>query len=939
MNRPSRLKLSDVNPNLICVLCGGYFIDATTIVECLHSFCKTCIVRYLETSKYCPICDVQVHKTKPLQNIRADHTLQNIVYKLVPGLYQNEMKQRQEFYACHPEVPPTSEYDAGAINEETSCIYCPDETVALCLEYSGKASSSLSVDGAKLDHLFPPLSKDCHPHRRYFRCPAAVTVSHLKKLLRSKYGVSADHRVDIMYNDELLKEEYSLMDVAYIYLWKRKGFMRFTYRIFEWPHKRRRLDHERYKTVPNFVMDAAKSELLGNVSEIKAVEDRKQDSERLVHDQVPSVSELNVKASEMTKANCDTCVDRGGTAVSAPSGEEWKEVQLQISENGIMSVRNMDDLVSAVEGGLLSGAFNETVISSGKAEENGGELGKSELDNAVPAGKEGAKSSGKIKEIPKNCKGATGDDQKTMQCGSAHPEDAVVKSVSPVENNYVSTPSTPTLPAKTIGLDRTSGLRACASGVRFSFPKKELSSKPKDMNNKEMGGEIGASMPSLECLSPLNSCPQPCTTRTASTVTPNVSLTPIPPSVVACNSPPSPAIPKRSNSAPVGYKTLKTPPKTWNPSIPRARVLANHSSFGKSNVGNLNGNIGLAGQSTPSKADGRMDGKVNSVGVEGAGCGAVRLPPTSSPKPLRFFKIRNNMPRYLGNPSSGVKPMYSVHPGAGGGVAPVTPKPSLPSPKVDLKASPAAPPLATSTSIECKVEKSPTLTTKVAFPVTPMSRSSHKPPSGATTTAAASHPPPSPPLLLQTPPVVASHASSAQLPMSRTTTTTTQSMPPPISTMSSSGYHPSLPPIISMKFGQSRSTPAERALSQTPPPPPPAVQRVPASLHNFHHPVTPIHLLQHRQTPKTPGKLNGEISNGSSGGDARTFAKSEKSIDGPPVPKVASPPPEALKAKAEPSREVAKKEPVNGQIEGNGVPALIPPPPVVDGKSMAPSKC
>ena len=32
--------------------------------------CKMCIVRYLETSKYCPICDVQVHKTKPLLNIR-----------------------------------------------------------------------------------------------------------------------------------------------------------------------------------------------------------------------------------------------------------------------------------------------------------------------------------------------------------------------------------------------------------------------------------------------------------------------------------------------------------------------------------------------------------------------------------------------------------------------------------------------------------------------------------------------------------------------------------------------------------------------------------------------------------------------------------------------------------------------------------------------------
>lgn len=151
MHRTTRIKITELNPHLMCVLCGGYFIDATTIIECLHSceqnssnfisfnffmgqnqlispeaakceicwikfkhsqssffsaakciscscsllnsiwllrkcfqissdinsffficfaVCKMCIVRYLETSKYCPICDVQVHKTKPLLNIR-----------------------------------------------------------------------------------------------------------------------------------------------------------------------------------------------------------------------------------------------------------------------------------------------------------------------------------------------------------------------------------------------------------------------------------------------------------------------------------------------------------------------------------------------------------------------------------------------------------------------------------------------------------------------------------------------------------------------------------------------------------------------------------------------------------------------------------------------------------------------------------------------------
>lgn len=35
----NRVKLREVNPHLVCVLCHGYFVDATSIAECLHS-CK-----------------------------------------------------------------------------------------------------------------------------------------------------------------------------------------------------------------------------------------------------------------------------------------------------------------------------------------------------------------------------------------------------------------------------------------------------------------------------------------------------------------------------------------------------------------------------------------------------------------------------------------------------------------------------------------------------------------------------------------------------------------------------------------------------------------------------------------------------------------------------------------------------------------------------------
>jgi hypothetical protein len=117
MHQVSKLQITKLNPHLTCLLCGGYFIEATTIIECLHSceylkfcwknglvyitlkfsclVCKSCIVRYLETNKFCPVCEVQVHKTKPLLNIRSDQTLQDIVYKLVPGLFQRKWIQLQ----------------------------------------------------------------------------------------------------------------------------------------------------------------------------------------------------------------------------------------------------------------------------------------------------------------------------------------------------------------------------------------------------------------------------------------------------------------------------------------------------------------------------------------------------------------------------------------------------------------------------------------------------------------------------------------------------------------------------------------------------------------------------------------------------------------------------------------------------------------------------
>lgn len=241
--RTRRIKIIDLNPHLMCVLCGGYYIDATTIIECLHSFCKTCIVRYLETSKFCPICDVQVHKTKPLLNIRSDQTLQDIVYKLVPGLFQREMKRRRDFYAKHPHdddrgLNPRSNEERGEVESDfPRNIFMPDEFISIALEYSESGGISNSPD--KDEHR----EKSLHICRHYLRCPVYITVAHIKKLVRAKYNLSTEHRVDILFSQDNLNDGFMLMDITYMYAWKRKGPLKLFFRIFEQPPKRLKTYH------------------------------------------------------------------------------------------------------------------------------------------------------------------------------------------------------------------------------------------------------------------------------------------------------------------------------------------------------------------------------------------------------------------------------------------------------------------------------------------------------------------------------------------------------------------------------------------------------------------------------------------------------------------------------------------------------------------------
>ncbi|GMS95642.1 hypothetical protein PENTCL1PPCAC_17817, partial [Pristionchus entomophagus] len=95
------LPLEKFNLQITCSICKGYFIEATTVTECLHTFCKSCLLAHFEEGHTnCPKCDIVIHQSHPYQYVSFDRTMQDIVDKLIPGLMDEEKERKKEHKAA-----------------------------------------------------------------------------------------------------------------------------------------------------------------------------------------------------------------------------------------------------------------------------------------------------------------------------------------------------------------------------------------------------------------------------------------------------------------------------------------------------------------------------------------------------------------------------------------------------------------------------------------------------------------------------------------------------------------------------------------------------------------------------------------------------------------------------------------------------------------------
>lgn len=182
------IKLSTLNEHISCLICKGYLIEATTIIECLHTFCRTCIVKHLKEHNTCPKCKQVIHQSHPLNYISFDRTMQDIVYKLVPSLER-----------------PKDNNNNLAKNESKNQTYYNEN-----IDYH-RNDEQINIQ------IMPHSSFDVKPLRRpYLRVSSLATVTHLKKFISLKLYGDADRykEFDLLCNDNILGNDHNLKFIS-----------------------------------------------------------------------------------------------------------------------------------------------------------------------------------------------------------------------------------------------------------------------------------------------------------------------------------------------------------------------------------------------------------------------------------------------------------------------------------------------------------------------------------------------------------------------------------------------------------------------------------------------------------------------------------------------------------------------------------------------------
>ncbi|OVA05332.1 zinc finger protein [Macleaya cordata] len=127
---------------MTCPLCNKLLKEATTISECLHTFCRKCIYEKLtdEEVDCCPICNIDLGCV-PVEKLRLDHNLQDVRAKIFP------LKRRK---VKAPEVMPTISLPVRRKERSLSSLVVSTPRVSTQTSLTGRRTKAVARKAAAL---------------------------------------------------------------------------------------------------------------------------------------------------------------------------------------------------------------------------------------------------------------------------------------------------------------------------------------------------------------------------------------------------------------------------------------------------------------------------------------------------------------------------------------------------------------------------------------------------------------------------------------------------------------------------------------------------------------------------------------------------------------------------------------------------------------------
>ena len=206
-----KIDLRKLNPLIVCTLCAGYYVDATTIKECLHSFCKSCIVKYLMSSHHCPTCGNLVDETDPLSRLKLDRTLQDVVNKLLPQIGKDETRRREAFMKARQKAGSNEQVTTlgkNALYSNVDISHYEHQKVNISFQLDGNQEEDPDIDAWALP-------------KKFVRCSILTKMLQLKILIKRLQGLPLHYDVEI-YCNGIEAADDSPLKLVILSAWQKK---------------------------------------------------------------------------------------------------------------------------------------------------------------------------------------------------------------------------------------------------------------------------------------------------------------------------------------------------------------------------------------------------------------------------------------------------------------------------------------------------------------------------------------------------------------------------------------------------------------------------------------------------------------------------------------------------------------------------------------------